>query len=200
MSPCDVDRRTDEHTPTIPRNLTSTPTIHSLPLTSVVHSLQHISNCFPSIHPSVRQCRVYCVQQLHYLGETYLSRYISSSPSFTKVSEGGDYALLLQSILHGSPEAKRAGDVELQQHSRLVARGKYVHAFECMSTSTLGLSAISHIHVLLSRVRRFLGAVHRVKPESAEQYKAAAYALLPIDIDITSVAHSTLVERSTIAQ
>ncbi len=36
----------------------------------------------------------------------------------------------MQSILHGSPEAKAAGEVETQQHTRLVARGKYVHAFE----------------------------------------------------------------------
>ena len=37
---------------------------------------------------------------------------------------------LLQSILHGSPEAKEVGDLEVQQHSRLVARGKYLHGFE----------------------------------------------------------------------
>ncbi|KAF7791222.1 hypothetical protein EIP86_002236 [Pleurotus ostreatoroseus] len=36
----------------------------------------------------------------------------------------------VQSILHGSPEAQREGDVAIQQHSRLVARGKYVHGFE----------------------------------------------------------------------
>ena len=35
-----------------------------------------------------------------------------------------------QSLLHGSPEAKEEGDVSIQQHSRLVARGKYVHGFE----------------------------------------------------------------------
>lgn len=40
---------------------------------------------------------------------------------------------LLQSILHGSPEAKEVGDLEVQQHSRLVARGKYLHGFECES-------------------------------------------------------------------
>lgn len=37
---------------------------------------------------------------------------------------------LTQSILHGSPEAKEAGDLEVQQHSKLVARGKYLHGFE----------------------------------------------------------------------
>ncbi|EGO04629.1 hypothetical protein SERLA73DRAFT_173886 [Serpula lacrymans var. lacrymans S7.3] len=52
----------------------------------------------------------------------------------------------VQSILHGSPEAKEAGEVDIQQHSRLVARGKYVHGFE----------------------------VHRVKPDAVEVYKHAA--------------------------
>ncbi len=35
-----------------------------------------------------------------------------------------------QSLLHGSPEAKKAGEVDILQHSRLVGRGKYVHGFE----------------------------------------------------------------------
>ena len=35
-----------------------------------------------------------------------------------------------QSLLHGSPEAKEAGDFEKMQHSRLVGRGKYIHGFE----------------------------------------------------------------------
>ncbi|KIL71503.1 hypothetical protein M378DRAFT_65647 [Amanita muscaria Koide BX008] len=52
----------------------------------------------------------------------------------------------VQSLLHGSPEAKVAGDLEILQHSRLVGRGKYVHGFE----------------------------VHRVRPEKAEEYKEAA--------------------------
>ncbi|KAL0068580.1 hypothetical protein AAF712_004295 [Marasmius tenuissimus] len=34
------------------------------------------------------------------------------------------------SLLHGSPEAKKAGEAEVLQHSRLVGRGKYVHEFE----------------------------------------------------------------------
>jgi len=52
----------------------------------------------------------------------------------------------VQSILHGSPEAQNEGDVQILQHSRLVARGKYVHGFE----------------------------VHRVKPGDVDSYKAAA--------------------------
>ncbi|KAI0066490.1 NIPSNAP-domain-containing protein [Artomyces pyxidatus] len=55
-------------------------------------------------------------------------------------------SISVQSILHGSPEAKQAGDVEVQQHSKLIARGKYLHGFE----------------------------VHKVKPEYAEEYKEAA--------------------------
>jgi len=52
----------------------------------------------------------------------------------------------VQSILHGSPEAKQEGDIQILQHSRLVARGKYVHGFE----------------------------VHKVKPSKVDEYKAAA--------------------------
>ncbi|THH21211.1 hypothetical protein EW146_g301 [Bondarzewia mesenterica] len=55
-------------------------------------------------------------------------------------------AISVQSLLHGSPDAQQAGDIEVQQHSRLVARGKYLHAFE----------------------------VHRVKPGNVEEYKQAA--------------------------
>ncbi|KAL0951641.1 hypothetical protein HGRIS_008321 [Hohenbuehelia grisea] len=54
----------------------------------------------------------------------------------------------VQSLLHGSPEAKKAGDIEIQQHSKLVGRGKYIHSFES----------------------------HRVKPDRIEEYKAAAQA------------------------
>lgn len=48
--------------------------------------------------------------------------------------------------MHGSPEAKEAGDLEVQQHSKLVARGKYLHGFE----------------------------IHKVKPDAGEAYKKAA--------------------------
>lgn len=36
----------------------------------------------------------------------------------------------MKSILHGSPQAKHEGDAQIQQHSKVVARGKYVHGFE----------------------------------------------------------------------
>ncbi|GJJ13172.1 hypothetical protein Clacol_007423 [Clathrus columnatus] len=49
-------------------------------------------------------------------------------------------------LLHGSPEAKKAGEAEILQHSRKVARGKYVHSFE----------------------------MHRVRPDAADSYKKAA--------------------------
>ncbi|KAF7966217.1 hypothetical protein HWV62_39479 [Athelia sp. TMB] len=52
----------------------------------------------------------------------------------------------VQNILHGSPEAREAGDLESQQHSKLVARGKYLHGFE----------------------------IHKVKPDQSEAYKKAA--------------------------
>ncbi|KAH9995959.1 NIPSNAP-domain-containing protein [Russula vinacea] len=55
-------------------------------------------------------------------------------------------AVRTQSILHGSQEAKEVGDHEIQQHSRLVARGKYLHGME----------------------------IHRVKPENVNEYKEAA--------------------------
>ncbi|KAG6878125.1 hypothetical protein C0993_011839 [Termitomyces sp. T159_Od127] len=51
-----------------------------------------------------------------------------------------------KSLLHGSPEAKKDGELEIMQHSRIVGRGKYVHGFE----------------------------THRVKPDRTEEYKKAA--------------------------
>ncbi|KAJ7492354.1 hypothetical protein FB451DRAFT_1218039 [Mycena latifolia] len=53
---------------------------------------------------------------------------------------------VIQSLLHGSPEAKQAGDLDTLQHSRLVGRGKYIHGFE----------------------------IHRVKPDKTAEYKKAA--------------------------
>ncbi|CAK5280630.1 unnamed protein product [Mycena citricolor] len=53
---------------------------------------------------------------------------------------------VIQSLLHGSPEAKQAGELDVLQHSRLVGRGKYVHGFD----------------------------VHRVRPDKTDEYKAAA--------------------------
>ncbi|KAF9486570.1 NIPSNAP-domain-containing protein [Pholiota conissans] len=52
----------------------------------------------------------------------------------------------VQSLLHGSPEAKKDGDLDILQHSRLVGRGKYIHGFE----------------------------THRVKPDKRDEYKQAA--------------------------
>ncbi|KAF8846122.1 NIPSNAP-domain-containing protein [Paxillus ammoniavirescens] len=62
------------------------------------------------------------------------------------VLSGARRSISVQTLLHGSPEAKKVGDIEILQHSRLVARGKYVHGFE----------------------------VHKVKPDSIDEYKAAA--------------------------
>jgi len=64
------------------------------------------------------------------------------------VKPGVVRSISVQSILHGSPEAKESGDVEVLQHSRLVARGKYLHGFE----------------------------IHQVKPDQVEGYKQAAEA------------------------
>ncbi|GBE77428.1 NIPSNAP-domain-containing protein [Sparassis latifolia] len=55
-------------------------------------------------------------------------------------------AISVQSILHGSPEAQQEGEVQVLQHSKLIARGKYIHGFE----------------------------VHRVKPDAVAEYKKAA--------------------------
>ena len=46
--------------------------------------------------------------------------------------------LFAQSLLHGSQEAREAGDLEMQQHSKLVGRGKYIHDFESLSSVHLG--------------------------------------------------------------
>ena len=50
---------------------------------------------------------------------------------------------IMQSLLHGSPDAKRAGDIDVQQHSKLVGRGKYIHEFESM----FGLLQIHYLYI-----------------------------------------------------
>ncbi|PCH34216.1 NIPSNAP-domain-containing protein [Wolfiporia cocos MD-104 SS10] len=65
----------------------------------------------------------------------------------------------VKNILHGSPQAKQEGDVQIQQHSKVIARGKYVHGFE----------------------------VHRVKPSAVGEYKKAAeeyYAAIKDDPEL----------------
>ncbi|GHJ84065.1 hypothetical protein NliqN6_0467 [Naganishia liquefaciens] len=53
---------------------------------------------------------------------------------------------LLSSLLHGDPQARAEGETQVIQHSKLIGRNKYVHE----------------------------KIVHRVKPDSVEQYKQAA--------------------------
>ncbi|ESK92672.1 nipsnap family protein [Moniliophthora roreri MCA 2997] len=66
--------------------------------------------------------------------------------AFKVLSTASRRPISVQSLLHGSPEAKKAGESEILQHSRLVGRGKYVHGFE----------------------------VHRVKSDKTKEYKEAA--------------------------
>ncbi|KAH8990135.1 NIPSNAP-domain-containing protein [Lactarius hatsudake] len=73
-----------------------------------------------------------------------LSRLASNFPRH--VVPASRRAISVQSILHGSREAKEAGEIETQHHSRIIARGKYLHGIE----------------------------IHRVKPDSVEEYKKAA--------------------------
>ncbi|KAG5720537.1 NipSnap like protein [Termitomyces sp. T112] len=67
-----------------------------------------------------------------------------ASPSV--ISTSTSRWISVKSLLHGSPEAKKDGELEIMQHSRIVGRGKYVHGFE----------------------------THRVKPDKTEEYKKAA--------------------------
>jgi len=64
----------------------------------------------------------------------------------TSLASSTKRLISVQSLLHGSPEAKKAGDLDILQHSRIVGRGKYIHGFE----------------------------THRVKPDKTEEYKKAA--------------------------
>jgi len=66
------------------------------------------------------------------------------TPLFTTPST--TRSISVKSLLHGSPEAKKDGDLDILQHSRIVGRGKYIHGFE----------------------------THRVKPDKTEEYKKAA--------------------------
>ncbi|PAV22047.1 NIPSNAP-domain-containing [Pyrrhoderma noxium] len=73
------------------------------------------------------------------------SKHVSKSMRFavTAVSRRN---VSLKNIVYGSPEAKEVGEAELQQHSKIVARSKYLHVFE----------------------------FHKVKPELSDRYKIAA--------------------------
>lgn len=71
---------------------------------------------------------------------------LSASP--TSAASIAKRSISVQSLLHGSPEAKKAGEIEIQQYSKLIGRGKYIHAFES----------------------------NRVKPDRIEEYKKAAEA------------------------
>lgn len=70
----------------------------------------------------------------------------SMLPVSSSLASQARRAISVQTILHGSPKAQQEGDVQIQQHSRLVARGKYVHGFE----------------------------MHKVKPSEVQEYKKAA--------------------------
>lgn len=74
---------------------------------------------------------------------TSLSKRVALSGGLTSSTKR---FISVQSLLHGSPEAKEAGDFEKMQHSRLVGRGKYIHGFE----------------------------THRVRPDKLQDYKKAA--------------------------
>lgn len=63
-------------------------------------------------------------------------------------------AVRAQSILHGSREAKEAGEHEMQQHSRLIGRGKYLH----------GIESASFVHKVVQQ----LGSLIRVFPQFIE--------------------------------
>ena len=68
--------------------------------------------------------------------------------------------------MHGSPEAKEAGDVEVQQHHKLVARNKYLHGFEgAWSFRESKPGALTS------------GIVHHVKPDQVTEYRKAAYVV-----------------------
>ena len=75
--------------------------------------------------------------------------------------------------MHGSPEAKKAGEVEIQQHSAIVARGKYVHGFE---SESLEYNFRSKVVAGANAAHRYPTA-HKVKPDQVDGYKKAALVL-----------------------
>ncbi|KAH6917024.1 NIPSNAP-domain-containing protein [Coprinopsis sp. MPI-PUGE-AT-0042] len=67
------------------------------------------------------------------------------------ITAAGRRHISVQSLLHGSPEAKKEGELEVSQHSKIVGRGKY------------------HVIALTCAL-----LVHRVKPHLIDEYKKAA--------------------------
>jgi hypothetical protein len=60
-----------------------------------------------------------------------ISVQVAASPPRARARALTVSAIRAQSILHGSREAKEAGESEMQHHS--IARGKYVHGIESAS-------------------------------------------------------------------
>jgi hypothetical protein len=96
--------------------------------------------------------------------------------------------------LHGSPTAKEEGELETQQHSRLVGRGKYIVSIHSITVYRPNLKLFCSIR---SKVRNTpcvpgllnciskggftvhsLIAAHRVKPDALDAYKKVAYVTL----------------------
>ena len=119
----------------------------------VIPSSGHAEHCASS-HCIFRHCCVY--RKENYLCTGVLRHGITSL--------GVCSTPFSQSLLHGSPEAKKAGEVETQQHSRLIGRGKYIHAFESAFWLAFGFSKIIDA----------LNPAHRVKPDRTDEYKKAA--------------------------
>lgn len=87
----------------------------------------------------------------------------------------------MQSLLHGSPVAKEEGDVQVIQHSKLVARGKYIHGIESKLNITPGIA-----NTLIARPI----PAHKVKPSAVDEYKRAAYVF---DLYISAFRYQILV-------
>ena len=106
------------HTDSPPLTSRDSPRVAPRPLSLAPAPPYHVELCRPSI--THRFANAVCARSEVYFRSG--STHIIGSEEATHNSA--------QSLLHGSPEAKKEGELEVSQHSKIVGRGKYVHGFE----------------------------------------------------------------------
>ncbi|KAF5388582.1 hypothetical protein D9757_004722 [Collybiopsis confluens] len=112
------------------------------PFACVTSELNSLHECSSWAPPNVSAVRLYFERDIRRRG--FLFR--SSKASSLHVSTTGIQHIISHLAEDNFREAQEAGEADIQQHSRLVGRGKYIHGFE----------------------------FHCVKPEKTKEYKGAA--------------------------
>lgn len=99
-----------------------------------------------------------------------------------------------QSFLHGSPEAKKDGELETQQHSRLVARGKYVHLIEGASSTVHVLAHLRSTFAVNGSAQREARKHRAIQTRSVRTRMTARNARMFCTNMLTSTGRNTILD------